>query len=102
MTNARWVLKRAAFISGGYDRNAKDVAVLNLTDRFHLCGLIERAASIPKSGSVYRRRVSGAQEAKAAFCRAHGVVHPDVWEWAEKRNAETVKGALLAAAEGEL
>jgi hypothetical protein len=99
VTNTRWILERAAFMSGGYDRNAKDEVLFNLTDRFHLCGLIERAASMPKSGATRRRRVGDAAEAKAAFCRAHKVAHPDVWEWAEKRNAETVKEALLAAAE---
>lgn len=70
-----WVLARAAFIASRHDRNAQGEVLFNLTEKFHLCGLIERAASLPKSGSAYRRTM-GAEliaASKALFCRANGV-----------------------------
>jgi hypothetical protein len=73
--------------------------LFNLTDAFHLCGLIERGASVPKSGATHRRPLhrSVAAEAKARFCRAHGVPHPSVWEWEQPRSIEDVRNALLKA-----
>jgi hypothetical protein len=99
--DAAFVLKRAAFIAASYDRDAKGDLRLNLTDRFHLCGLIERASTFPKSGATHRRYAVGSalDEAKAAFCRAHGVAHPSIWEWEKRRSSAEVKQALLAAAE---
>jgi hypothetical protein len=97
--NAAWVLKWAAYIAHRYDRSAKGEVLFNPTASFHLCGLIERAASVPKSGAT-RRRSWGEpliQEAKAAFCRAHGVAHPDAWEWEQRRSPDEVRDALTAA-----
>lgn len=98
--NSAFVLNRAAFIASRYDRNAKDDVRYNRTNAFHLCGLIERAATKPKSGATHRAYIDGQviDEAKAAFCRAHGVAHPSVWEWAEKRTCEQVRDALHMAA----
>ena len=97
--NAAFVLSRAADIASQYDRNAKAEVRYNPTDSFHLCGLIERAGSTPKSGATHRRSIDGAviDEAKAAFCRAHGVAHPSAWEWEDRRSCEQVKAALLHA-----
>lgn len=97
------ILKRAAFIAGQYDPRAADVVTLNRTDRFHLCGLIERAATVPKSGAVNRRLAATREavaEAKAIFCHANGVVHPVLWEWFWKPVApcEEVRAALMRAA----
>lgn len=98
--DARDVLLRAAALSCCYDRNAKAEVRLNATDAFHICGLIERAASLPKSGSTHRRTMGGPviDQAKAAFCRANGVPHPSVWEWEERRSCENVRQALALAA----
>jgi hypothetical protein len=100
MISAAFVLQRAAFIACRYDRNAKDEVLFNLTSSFHLCGLIERAASIPKSGATHRRRWPSTvvQEAKAAFCRAHNVPHPSAWEWEARRTPGEVQEALTLAA----
>ena len=97
--NGAWVLERAAFIASQYDRNAKCDVLYNRTPTFHLCGLIERSASIPKSGSTHRRTLGSAvmDEAKALFCKAHSVAHPQVWEWEERRTCEDVRLALLHA-----
>lgn len=97
--DAAYILRRAAFISARYDRDAKFDTMFNLTDGFHLCGLIERAASIPKSGSTHRKRwpIEVVHQAKAAFCQAHGVVHPSVWEWEARRSPSEVQAALLAS-----
>lgn len=96
-----WVLNRAAFISSQYDRNAKGDLLYNRTPTFHLCGLIERASSIPKSGSTHRRSLGGAvmDEAKAMFCKAHSVAHPSAWEWEDRRTCEDVRQALLVASQ---
>lgn len=96
-----WVLGRAAFIASQYDRNAKGDLLYNRTPTFHLCGLIERAASKPRSGSTHRRSLGSTvmDEAKAMFCRAHGVAHPQVWEWEERRTCQQVREALLHASE---
>jgi hypothetical protein len=101
--SAAFLLKRAAFLSGQYDRKAKGEVLYNLTDGFHLCGLIERAGSIPKSGATHRRSVDRAaiDRAKAAFCRAHSVVHPQVWEEEARPSCDHVRQALLHAYEGE-
>jgi hypothetical protein len=94
------VLARAAFIAGGYSMKAQGEVRYNLTDSFHLCGLIERAASMPKSGATHRRDIDGvADEAKALFCRAHKVLHPLQWEYENKPTCEQVRQALLRASE---
>jgi hypothetical protein len=95
--DAAWVLDRAAFIANHHDRNAQGDVRYNKTDSFHLCGLIERAASVPKSGATHRRCMGSdlIDAAKAAFCRAHNVIHPSVWEWGEKRTWQQVQQALL-------
>jgi hypothetical protein len=97
---AAWVLGRAAKLADGYDRNAQGEVTYNKTDKFHLCGLIERAASLPKSGATHRRSMGAAliDAAKAQFCLAHGVVHPSSWEWQEKRSAQDVADGLSYAA----
>lgn len=99
-TDASFILRRAAFIASQYDRNAQQDVRYNLTPSFHLCGLIERAASVPKSGATHRRTLGKEviREAKAAFCRAHKVIHPDVWEWEHRRSPDEVRQALLLAA----
>jgi hypothetical protein len=96
---ATFILKRAAFMADSYDRNAQGEVRYNLTDKFHLCGLIERASTMPKSGATHRRYLPGSlmDEAKAMFCRAHKVPHPSVWEWETKRTCEQVREALLHA-----
>jgi hypothetical protein len=96
MWTASAVLARAAFIASHYDRKAQGEVRYNLTDRFHLCGLIERAASMPKSGATHRRNFS-ADEAKALFCRTHKVLHPLQWEYENKPTCEQVRQALLLA-----
>lgn len=100
---AAFILKRAAFIADSYDRNALGEVRFNLTDRFHLCGLIERASTTPKSGATHRRYLPDSMmgEAKAQFCRAHQVVHPSVWEWESKRTCQEVRDALTSASEAD-
>lgn len=95
------ILSRAAFIAGSYDRNALGEVRYNLTDKFHLCGLIERASTVPKSGATHRRYLPGPlmDQAKAMFCRAHKVAHPSVWEWEIKHTCDQVRDALLSAYE---
>ena len=99
--NARMILTRAAALADRYDRAAKGDVRRNLTDAFHLCGLIERAASVPRSGSTHRRSVDSEiiSEAKAVFCRAYKVPHPSVWEWESRRSCEEVARALHRASE---
>lgn len=94
------ILRRAAFIANRYDRDAKGDLRFNLTPTFHLCGLIERAATIPKSGATHRRYIAAKamEQAKAQFCRAHRVVHPSMWEWEQRRTPCEVRDALLTAA----
>jgi hypothetical protein len=98
--NAAFVLKRAAAIAGSYDRNAKAEVLSNLTERFHLCGLIERAASLPRSGATRRRSIgpSVIADAKARFCLAHNVPHPQIWEGMHNPTPQQVQDALLNAA----
>lgn len=104
MAYAGWtpsfILSRAASIAGGYDQQAKSDVLHNRTSGFHLCGLIERAASTPKSGSAYRRSIDGSyiDQAKAAFCHVHAVVHPQLWEDEKRPNIEQVRHALASAA----
>lgn len=101
MIDAQWLLRRAAFMAGSYDRNAQGDTLFNGTDTFHLCGLIERAASFPKSGATHRKRVGAehVEDAKAAFCRAHRVLHPLLWEWVNKPTPDMAGKALNAAAD---
>src|SRR5690349_8280105 len=96
-----WVLERAAFIASQYGRKAKGDVLYNRTPTFHLCGLIERAASIPKSGSAHRRSLGTAliDEAKAMFCRAHRAVHPQVWEDETRPSCGQVRQALAVASQ---
>lgn len=100
MWTPAFVLRRAAFIAGSYDRKAKRDLRYNLTDSFHLCGLIERAGTVPKSGATHRRDAGGTvvDDAKAAFCRAHAVAHPQVWEDETRPRPHQVREALLTAA----
>jgi hypothetical protein len=99
MVDGRFVLQRAAFIASQYDRKAKGDILYNQTPTFHLCGLIERAASIPKSGSTHRRTlgIEPIDAAKAMFCRAHKVAHPQVWEDEVRPSCHQVRSALLHA-----
>lgn len=89
-------------MAGRYDRNATGEVLFNLTDKFHLCGLIERAASLPKSGATHRRKLSwcAVNAAKAQFCRVHRVAHPSVWEWEQRRSPNDVRVAMAVAANG--
>lgn len=100
--DASFVLHWAAAKAGRYDRNAQGEVRLNVTDSFHLCGLIERAASTPRSGSTHRRSMGRevVAAAKAQFCRTHQVAHPSVWEWETKRTPDEVRQALLISAQG--
>ena len=97
--SAAFILSRAADLAPLYDRDAKLEVLYNPTQGFHLCGLIERAASAPRSGATHRRSVDGRliDQAKAVFCRAHAVPHPSAWEWESRRSCEQVKQALLHA-----
>lgn len=97
--DAEFVLSKAANLASSYDRNASGEVLLNRTASFHLCGLIERAASLPKSGATHRRAMDSglAQDAKAAFCLAHRVAHPASWEFEAKRSWQEVQSALLVA-----
>ena len=96
---AAFVLERAANIAERYDRNAKSEVLSNRTNSFHLCGLIERAASVPRSGTARRRSIGPEviAEAKARFCLVHNVPHPAAWELQGNRTWQEVRDALLNA-----